>query len=220
MRPLVRMTLVAAGAVVVPVLPLLVLGLSFESELEAWLRREVSPLGRCAMLVALLAGDIVLPVPSSAVSTYGGGILGTGLATLASWLGMTLGAVAGFALARLFGERIAVRLAGREDLERMAALSRRYGPAALAITRALPILAEACVLLMGATRLSWRRFLPPVLVCNLIISFVYAAFGEFFRNRNALPAAVVLSGTVPLIVALVARSRLRRPHTDPFANRV
>ena len=81
----------------------------------------------------------------------------------------------------------------------------RLLPLALVLTRALPILAEACVLLMGTTRLSWRRFLIPVFACNFVISLTYAACGEYFEEIDALPWAVVLSGTVPLFIALTAR---------------
>jgi len=64
------------------------------------------------------------------------------------------------------------------------------------------------VLLVGATKLSWKRFLLPVLVSNLAISVCYAAVGEYFQGMNALPLAVVASGTVPLLAALLVRRRL------------
>lgn len=205
MRSLLQATLVVAVVLLVPVLPFLFLGDGFEGRVEDWLAAEWAPEVRFGLIAGLLATDIFLPVPSSAVSTYGGGILGTWPATLASWVGMTVGACLGFGLARLFGRPFAERFAGRSDLQRMQAATRRFGPLVLVLTRALPILAEACVLLMGATRLSWRRFLIPVLTSNLVISLVYAAFGEYFQGRNALPVAVVASGAVPLGVALLAR---------------
>lgn len=204
--PMLRSALILTAVLAVPVLPLLVLGLSFESQLTDWLSAERSPTVHFLVIVAILATDIFLPVPSSAVSTYAGGSgLGMWPAVAASWIGMTLGAVIGFSLARGLGDRFTTRFAGARDLDQMSALTRKYGPMAIVLTRALPILAEACVLLMGATGLSWRRFLPAMILSNLAISITYAAFGVYFAGTAALPAAIVASGTVPLAVALLAR---------------
>jgi len=191
----------------VPIIPFLLLGESFESQVEAFLKAqsEFSSWTHCLLVIGALAIDIFLPIPSSAISTYAGGVLGTGLATVASWIGMTLGSVIGFGLARMMGRPFAVRLAGADDVERIEQFAQRFGPLALVLTRALPILAEACVLLMGATQLSWRRFLPAVVLCNLVISLTYSACGEYFQKMDALPAAVVASGTIPLLTALAIR---------------
>lgn len=205
MRDFLKPLLWLSGALAVPLFPLLIFGLSFEEQIEQRMNVEMPAEVRFGLIVGLLAVDLFLPIPSSAVSTYGGGVLGTWPATAASWIGMTLGAVIGFALARLFGRRFAARRAAAGDLGRIESLVDRFGPAALLITRALPILAEACVVFVGSTGLSWRRFLPPVMAANLVVSVCYAAFGEYFRGRDALPYAVVLSGTVPLCVALLAR---------------
>lgn len=205
MRELLKPVLLIALALLVPVLPLFLLGLSFEDRVESWFERDLSAEVRFALIVGVLAVDVFLPVPSSAVSTYGGGILGTLPATAASWLGMTAGAVFAFGLARLFGKSFADRFSSSADLKKMALLSERFGPLALVLTRALPILAEACVLLMGATRLSWRRFWPAVLVSNLAISVTYAAFGEYSQGRDALPAAVAASLLIPLGLTVMVR---------------
>jgi len=205
MRSILRATLLIAVVLLVPILPLLFLGLSFEDRVIGWFEQELPDGVRFALIVAVLAADLFLPIPSSMVSTYGGGILGTWPAMVASWLGMTLGAAAGFGLARVFGNRFAVRYARAGDLQQMAALSRKFGPLALVLTRALPILAEACVLLVGATRLSWRRFLIPTLAGNFVVSLTYAACGEYFEGKDALPLAVMLSGIAPLGIAVIAR---------------
>jgi uncharacterized membrane protein YdjX (TVP38/TMEM64 family) len=163
------------------------------------------PAARFGVIVGLLAGDILLPVPSSAVTTWGGGVLGVGWATLASTLGMSAGAALGFALARTLGGRFVTGRSAGGDLDRSAELVRRFGPVALVLTRPLPILAEACVLLVGTTGLPWRRFAVPVVLSNLVISGTYAAAGAYFRERGAFSPAIVLSGTIPLLAALLAR---------------
>jgi uncharacterized membrane protein YdjX (TVP38/TMEM64 family) len=206
MHPLLRPILLVSGVLLVPVVPLLFLGLSFEDQIAEGLRADRSPALHFVLIVLALATDIFLPVPSSMVSTYAGGSgLGIWPATLASWLGMTLGAVFGFGLARLFGEQFTKRYAGSKDLDQMARLTQKFGPLALVLTRALPILAEACVLLMGATRLSWKRFLVPVVAANFVVSITYAACGLYFKKIDALLVAIIASGTIPLCAALFAR---------------
>ncbi|MGD9855913.1 MAG: TVP38/TMEM64 family protein [Planctomycetaceae bacterium] len=207
LRPLLLISLV----LLVPIVPFLILGDGFESRLQEWVQQDWSRGRRFWLIVLVLSVDILLPVPSSGVSTYAGGTLGLLSGTAASWLGMTLGAVTGFALARRLGRPFADRFGG-DDVSRLQDVSRRYGPAALLVTRALPLLAEACVLLLGAMRLPWRGFLPPVVLSNLAISLTYAAFGAFFKERDALPAAIAASVLLPLIAAIVVRRRLRSKH--------
>ncbi|GDY09270.1 hypothetical protein LBMAG52_27560 [Planctomycetia bacterium] len=86
------------------------------------------------------------------------------------------------------------------------------------LTRALPILAEACVLMLGAGRLSWRQFLLPMLVSNLLLSLTYSACGAYFQGSNSFPIAVVVSGAVPLIAALVIRRFWRPKSPDASAD--
>lgn len=209
-RSLLRPILLTAFVLAVPIVPFLLLGASFEERLEIWFRGEMSQEVRFGLIVALMAADLLLPIPSSMVSTYGGGVLGLWPAATASWLGMTAGATIGFSLARVFGKPFAERRAAASDLDRMVSLTQRFGPVALVLTRALPILAEACVLLMGATGLSWRRFLVPVAAANAVIAVAYSAFGAYFREHESLLAAVIAAGLVPLAATLLSRRWLGR----------
>ena len=156
MRTFWRGLLLFCGFMLILILPLILLGSSFEEEVTRWLQAELSTAERFWLLAGILATDIFLPIPSSAVSTYGGGILGTLLATIASWLGMNAGAILGFALARRFGKPFAARLAGEQEVTQLSEFCNRHGPVALVLLRGLPILAEASVLLVGTTRLSWE----------------------------------------------------------------
>lgn len=195
----------------VTLFPFLLLGLAFEERIEQWVSAAtLSPAAKFGVIVALLAGDILLPVPSSAVATWGGGVLGVARTTVAATLGMTIGALIGFALARAFGRRFVSRRSAGGDIDRSEELVRRFGPAALVLTRPLPILAEACVLLVGTTGLPLSRFLLPVVSSNLVISATYAVAGAYFYDRGAFSPAIVLSGTLPLLAALLVRKWLPR----------
>ena len=205
MRMLIRATLLIGLALAAVVVPFLLFGASIEEIAIAWFQQDLPASARFAWIVAILATDIFLPVPSSIVSTYGGGVLGVVPATLASWLGMTIGALLGYGLARLAGAGLVTRFARERNRLQTAALVERYGPLALVLVRGVPILAEASVLLLGAMRLSWPRFVVPVAASNLVISACYAAFGAYAADHNALPWAIVLAGVLPMIVLLVLR---------------
>jgi len=194
----------------IPVIPFLFLGDAFERDVQEWILADQDRVSQVEFLVVLgiLASDIFLPVPSSAVMTGAGGIMTFWPAVLASWIGLTLGSIVGFGLARLFGRPFAARFAESEDLARIAAIGARYGPTALLLTRPLPILAEACVLLMGTTHLSWYRFLSPVVAANLALAVFYVACGAGIEDQQTLILVAVGSGTLPLLLALFIRRRL------------
>jgi uncharacterized membrane protein YdjX (TVP38/TMEM64 family) len=158
----------------------------------------------------VLAADLLLPVPSSMVSTLAGSELGVVGGTSASWVGMSAGAVVGFGLARRYGRPLAERLAAADDLARLDRLAARAGPALVVLTRAVPVLAEASVLLLGVNRLAWRRFLPALLASNLGIALAYAAFGEAAGEQEWLPIALGISAAAPLAVTGMARWWLAR----------
>lgn len=205
MKSAYRAALFLSVLFAIPIVPFVWLGESFETGLLRALREPSSPSVVMGWVIGLLAADMFLPVPSSAVITYAGGLLGVLAGTLTAWVGLSLGAVGGFGLARLFGESIARRFSESDDIERMSRFTQRYGATALVLTRALPILAEACVLMLGAGRLSWRQFLLPMLASNLLLSLTYAACGAYFQDSNAFPVAIIASGAVPLIAALLIR---------------
>jgi len=210
MRPVFRAAGILVIFLLVPLVPFLILGESFEKDVRDWVQADQSRAHQLEVLLVLgvLAADIFLPIPSSAVMTGAGGIMPFWSAVLASWIGLTVGAIAGFGLARYFGPPFARRFSAREDLTRIAAVGMRYGPTALLLTRPLPILAEACVLLMGTTQLSWSRFLPPVLASNLGLAIFYVACGAGIEDQKMLTLAAVGSGTLPLLLALFIRHRL------------
>lgn len=208
-RPMLPMVVILA----IPIVPFLLWGESLEASLQQW--REHPPAAPWVALavIGLLASDIFLPVPSSVVSAVAGHQLGTWLGTLVTWLGMNLGAVFGFALARWCGP-VMVRWFSREsDLQRAGAMAERFGPALLALARGVPVLAEATVLWMGLHGLSWRSFLPPVIASNLALALVYCVIGDFAGLAIALAASVA----IPVFLAAAARKWLPTDQQKPVA---
>lgn len=206
-----RLVVLVLIALAVPAVPFLVAGPAIESRLQAWLEAHQNRGAITAGVVAILAIDVLLPVPSSFVSTLAGDRLGIPLATAATWLGMSIGANVAFALARRFGRPWAARLGDAADIDRASLLGDRFGAALIVLARGVPLLAEASVLALGLAQMPWRKFLPALLLSNLGIAAVYAAFGHFARQRGATGVALAASIALPAAAALVARFWLRRP---------
>ena len=211
MRELFRTLPLMCVVLLVPVIPFLFFG----GPLDQWLRGLADdpppPATTFALVVGLLATDILLPIPSSVISTMSGWQLGWSVGTLATWIGMNFGAVIGFALARRFGQPLALWFCKGEDLARMRHVSNEYGPSVLVLTRAMPVFAEASVLIAGIHRLSWRRFLPAVVSSNLGIAIAYSALGDYAQRHQWLPLALGVAIAAPVLVAAVAKRFIPQP---------
>jgi uncharacterized membrane protein YdjX (TVP38/TMEM64 family) len=193
----------------IPIVPFVLFGQQVDAWLAAW---RADPPARhvvASVVVMLLATDVFLPIPSSMVSTLAGSQLGVWNGTAAAWLGMTLGAIVGFAVARQFGPRLVTWLTRPDDLRRTAALVDRLGPVLLVLGRGVPVLAEATVLWFGMHGLSWRRFLPPVLLANLGLALAYSLFGELAERYHSLPLGLAVAIALPVLMVAAFRAFTR-----------
>lgn len=221
MRELFRTLPLMCLVLLVPVLPFLLLGGQFESWLRGMSEQPPSRAMTFALVVGLLSTDILLPIPSSVISTLSGWQLGWLIGSLATWIGMNAGAVIGFAMSKTWGKPLALWFCKREDLDRMQALISAYGPTILVLTRAMPVFAEASVLIAGIHRLSWDRFVPAIVLSNLGIAVAYSWFGDYAERHQWLPLAMGVAVAVPVLVAAMARHFMPRTTTDTteFKNR-
>lgn len=214
MRELFRTLPLMCAVLLVPIVPFLFFGAQLNDWLRGLTETPPQPFATFALVVGLLATDILLPIPSSVISTLSGWQLGWFWGTLATWSGMNLGAMLGFALARRYGQRFALCFSRGQDLQRIQKVSDRYGPLVLVITRAMPVFAEASILMAGIHQLAWRRFVPAIIASNLGLAIAYAAFGDYAERHQWLPLALAVSVAVPMVVAGIARKWLPESTAD------
>ncbi|QRO02997.1 VTT domain-containing protein [Archangium violaceum] len=156
------------------------------------------------LLGGLLASDILLPVPSSLVSTAAGAGLGFWWGLLTSWAGTMVGCGLGYLLGARAGTAMLRRLAGETELARVARASERYGHWYLLLFRGVPVLAEASVVFAGVSRMPLRRFLALAALSNLGVCASYAAVGAAAMKAAAfllLFAGMVLLPALALWLA-------------------
>lgn len=195
-----------ALAVAVPLVPWLLVGARLDHAVAAWLDPPPPPAILAAAEVGVLAADILLPVPSSLVTTLGGASLGVAAGTACGWLGMTIGSLAGWWLGRVAGTRRLARL-DPADRAALAGRQRRYGPLVVVVTRPLPILAEAAALVAGAAGMPARVFLAAAAASNLAIAFAWSLAGSLGREADSLQWVALASLAVPAAVAAVIAAR-------------
>lgn len=182
---------IAMGLLVFVLVPFLLFEQRMNEVTAHYVGPAATPLALAVAIVTLLALDIVLPVPSSAVSTAAGALLGFWPGMLASMLGMTLCCQIGYGIGRTFGRAVAVRLVREQVFESVAAQMHARGELMLGAMRAIPVAAEASVLLAGVTRLDLARFTAITCLANLGVSVAYATIG----------AAAIQSGSPGLLLA-------------------
>lgn len=199
---MLRLGIAAIGMLAVILIPFALWG----ERIEAWAASFVSSGAgwwqAAAVFSALLASDIVLPVPSSLISTAAGALLGFAGGVACSWLGMTAGCLFGYLLGR---RSPAEKLLGEAESAKVMEARAKYGDWVLIVFRAVPVLAEASVFVAGLARMPFRRFAWITGLSNLGISAVYAAAGAFAARRESFLLAFTAAVLIPAAAMLAAR---------------
>lgn len=157
-------------------------------------------------LIALLASDILLPIPSSFVATASGYLLGFWWGSAATWAGLMAGTLVGYIVGLRFGRGLALRFVGESELKRVADSSRQFGDWMIIAFRAVPVLAEASVVFAGLTAMPLGRFVLLTAFANLGIAASYAAVGAFAVEANSFLLAFGGSIALPGLAILAAKA--------------
>jgi membrane protein DedA with SNARE-associated domain len=195
--------LLVLAAIVIPFLLL-------EDHLTRWTQAALTgvrgqPWLGAGLIVGLLAGDVVLPVPSSLVSAFAGGAFGWRTGAVVIWTGMSLGCVIGYALGSSAGRVLAVRVVGEAEMVRAHRLFGDIGPAALIVTRAVPVLAEAGALAAGAARMPFWMFLASTSLANAGVAAAYAGVGAAAVSSGSFLVAFLGLASIPAIAWAIWR---------------
>jgi uncharacterized membrane protein YdjX (TVP38/TMEM64 family) len=208
-KPGVRWFLISVLLLAMIVVPFLMVGERFDQLGARMMRGDLASWPAAALISSFLALDIILPVPSSIVSTGAGVMFGFLRGTLVVWVGMMAGCLFGY----LLGSRAtpaARRFVGADGLSRAERVAADYGDWAIVICRPVPVLAEASVILAGLVHMPWRRFTVLTSTSNLGIAAAYAAIGAYSMSIGSFLLTFAGAIVLPGLVMLVARWRLGR----------
>ena len=190
-RTLLLIAAVAALIVASKLLVEDVLGINLEPAVANWLARPGA--SGAFLIIALLAADVFLPVPSSIIMVLSGAAFGVLWGAVFALVGSIAGEWLGFELVRKYGRQASRRIANDEDIDRVNYFFERYGALAVIVTRPLPIVMETMSLVAGLSQMRREVFLAASFVGTTPIVLVYAYAGAVSREVGSLlPAAVIL----------------------------
>ncbi len=180
-----RLVLVIVVALLIPIIPFVVIG---ELPGAEWVQAQGEDAVRFgAAGAAVLAADILVPVPSSLVGTLLGGRLGFVEGFLWAFLGLMLGNFAGYGLGRLVHRR------GDKDVP--------DAPARIAVvlSRPVPVLAEALTFAAGATGMGVISFLGAIGLGNALYAAALAGSGAALLPDGLAGPGLVVPLAIPLV---------------------
>ena len=206
-----RWALLGTGIAAFVLVPFMI----WDAQIEAWTENFLESASGHSVLIsvvlgAMLASDILAPIPNSLIATAAGLFLGFVGGTLTCTIGMTISCIVGYWMGVKFGRPLTIKLVGEPELKRLENLTDRYGYWAVAMTRAVPVLGEAAVLFAGMSRMPMRRFFLVSLLSCFGLSAVYGAAGAFSARLNSFVLAFIVSILISALGMFIV-SRLEKP---------
>jgi uncharacterized membrane protein YdjX (TVP38/TMEM64 family) len=212
-----RIAIVVIALVVLMLAPVLVFGDEIDDQFggEEGVKR-LQGYGSYAWLfgVGLIVSDLVLPVPSTAVTAGLGMIYGPWLGGLIGGLGSILAGLVAYGGCRLLGQRAQDFLVGPANLEKLGRFFTKYGLWAIALSRWMPLLPEALCCLAGMARMRFGPFLAALACGSLAMGFAFSFLGMAYLDRPVV--GLVISALIPLAVWPLAH-RFVRPREEKAA---
>lgn len=190
-----RIALIVTTAVCVSSLPFMLVG---ELPGERWLSASDDHAMQFALVgAALLAADVMLPIPSSVVGTMLSARLGFGVGLLAVFVGLMARQSTAYFVSRGLLRKRSVPLPVAPLL------------AVVFVSRPVPVLAEVVVLSAGAARMNWPMFMFACGSGNLVYAGVLALNGSQWGAEDLIGPGLLLSMLLPVAARLTWR-RMRR----------
>ena len=212
-RGITLIVLVAAAIIGSKLLVENVLGIPMEALASRWLSH--AGLGTAALIAALLAADVALPIPSSLVMVLSGAAFGVGWGAIIALVGSIAGEWIGFELVRRYGRGVSRGIVGADEFERFSVFFERHGTLAVILTRPLPVVMETMSLIAGLSTMSRRSFLGASLAGTAPIVVIYAYAGAVSREVDSLIPAVVILVAVAACGFAWYRAKFAPPAADP-----
>jgi len=153
--------------------------------------------------IVLLLLDLVLPIPGTAVMTALGMIYGSIVGGLIGSIGSILSGVLAYALCRVFGIKIAEKIAGPSALEKSRSIFAKTGGWIVVLSRWLPIMPEVVACMAGISRMPLRIFLSALVAGCLPLAFIFSVIGQTGREHPRI--TMILSVLAPALIWLAVR---------------
>jgi uncharacterized membrane protein YdjX (TVP38/TMEM64 family) len=145
-----------------------------------------------AVAIALLVGDLFLPVPAAPVVATAGVIYGTFWGGVIGTVGSFLAGMVAYGLARLAGRKAGRFLASDQELVELQAFFDTWGVGGIIASRAMPVLPEVLTFLAGLARMHLRRFMAALAIGAVPMGFLLAWAGSATGTSSKLLLVLTL----------------------------
>jgi len=170
-------------SLIIPIIPFILIG---ELPGEKWLSNVDDNSFVFGLIGAgLLASDIILPIPSTIIGTMLGGRLDFFAGFIWSWCGLIVGNLIGYYMGKLFLQRSVEAIPESPTL------------LLLAISRPIPILAEAVTFAAGASEVRFNHFLYISVFSNAVFAAVLAKNGATLDSDNIFGVGLLIPILLP-----------------------
>lgn len=198
-RSKLRLLVIPVIVVLLVILPFLMFGEEFEAR-AIQLAEDQEQWGLSAMGAALLAIDVVLPIPSSILSILLGARLGFVSGAAVVTVGLTLGSCVGYMLGRISSRLVGKAKEQADGIARLGSI--RFGILSVALFRPVPVLAETSSILAGHYQMPFGAFFLVSFLANIAVGVTYALIGSALSPNLAYLVGIIL---VALVIALCAK---------------
>ena len=166
-----------------------------------------------AIAIALLIGDILLPIPGTVVYSALGAVYGLALGTLIGTVGSIIAGLIAYGLARIVGKTVIQRIAQPGEIEQAERGFNRWGGLLVIASRSFPILPEVISMMAGLTHMRLNLFTGALTLGALPTALLFSWIGV--HTTEAPLSGLILSALIPLVLWGVARRIIS--HKQPSA---
>jgi uncharacterized membrane protein YdjX (TVP38/TMEM64 family) len=188
---------------------------SLDAEALAARLRAAGPIGPIALFALLVLQCVVAPIPSEPLMMAAGYVYGSTAGFAIAWIGVVVGALACFGLARLFGRPLALRFVKSHHLDTLDSyVAERGVGSTFAVLLAIRVLAFASFDVVsygcGLTRFPVGWFLLATVLGVVPKAFTFTYAGASVASRPGWLDAVILVGSLGFLVLVPWLARRRR----------
>ena len=157
------------------------------------------------LVIFALTADVFFPVPNGLTNTIAGAILGFYIAIPIIWIGLTSGAIVGFAIGKFAAKPIAKKIFSESELKKSQDLSKKFGISILLLSRPAPAFAEISTVAAGMSGMSWFTFLSVMIISNFLVAIIYSLIGTAALSSQSVSLAFIGIAIIPFLFWLLAR---------------
>lgn len=159
--------------------------------------------------IALMVGDLFLPIPASPIVATAGVLYGTFWGGVVGAAGSFLAGVVAYWLARLAGSKATRFLTSDEEMADLREFFDTWGLGGIVASRAMPVAPEVLTFMAGLAKMRQERFYAALGVGSVPMGFLLAWAGDAAGASSTLLLVLTLVPAGLWFVYLVSAHRVR-----------